>query len=263
MSKGIITLITDFGLKDHFVGVMKGVIKNINPDVDIVDISHGIPAHDIPRAALMLRDSYRYFPAGTVHVVVVDPGVGSERKPIAVEALGHRFVGPDNGVFTYIYDEAPEYRVFGISNAEYMLRDISSTFHGRDIFSPVAAHLSKGLSPEELGAELSTVVTFTVNRPLIDGDVIRGRVNYIDGFGNLATNIPDRLLNEGVVVEVCGVEIEGIKSSYGDVGKGELLAVIGGAGYLEISANSARASEVLGLGDEESGKIEVVVKLRK
>ncbi len=263
MSRGLITLITDFGLSDHFVGVMKGVIKTINPAVEIVDVCHDIPPHDIARAALMLSDSYRYFPPDTIHVVVVDPGVGSTREPVAVRAMEHVFVGPDNGVFTYIYEEAPEYRACGIRNRELMLRDVSSTFHGRDIFSPVAAHISKGLDLSELGPEIKKVAKLEVQRPLRRGDEIVGRVSYIDGFGNVVTNIPGEMIEGEARIEICGAVLVGVKSSYADVRRGEMLAIIGGSGYLEISANRARASDELRITDQARSGVEVVVKLLK
>jgi S-adenosylmethionine hydrolase len=243
--KRIITLTTDFGLKDHYVGVMKGVILSINPDVIIVDITHEIPPQDIFRASFTLRNFYRYFPPGTIHIVVVDPEVGSGRKPIALEADNHIFVGPDNGIFTFIYSEVKSVKPFKISSSKYTLPEVSSTFHGRDIFAPVAAHLSLGLSIEWLGKKVKEPVKLPINEPEVSDGKIAGEVIYIDSFGNLVTNIPDYLVKPKSWVYIGDEVIKGISKSYADVPKGELLAVIGSGGFVEISVNQGSASELI------------------
>jgi S-adenosylmethionine hydrolase len=241
----IITLTTDFGLKDHYIGAMKGVILSINPDALIADITHEIPPHDVFRGAFVLRNFYRYFPQGTVHAVVVDPGVGSGRKPIAVEADKNIFVGPDNGVFTFVYRESKSVSVFEISNPKYILPSVSFTFHGRDIFAPVAGHLSLGVSIEDLGKKLKKPVLLPVKEPKVGREEIIGEVIYIDSFGNLVTNIPANLIEPESRVHIGKRIIRGISKSYADVREGEILAIIGSSGFLEISVNRGRASDVI------------------
>ena len=247
--KRIITLTTDFGIKDHYVGAMKGVILSINPDALIVDITHEISPHDVMKGAFVLRNFYRYFPEGTIHVVVVDPGVGGQRKPIAVEADGNVFIGPDNGVFTFAYLKSRSFKVIEISNPRYILADVSSTFHGRDIFAPVAGYVSMGTQLEDLGKEIRNPVKLPVREPQIRGNEIIGEVIYTDHFGNLATNIPHDLVKPGSKIYIGKNIIKGISRSYSEVPEGELLAIIGSSGFLEVSVNQGRASDVVDLGD--------------
>ncbi|HEX3033997.1 MAG TPA: SAM-dependent chlorinase/fluorinase [Thermodesulfobacteriota bacterium] len=247
--KRIITLTTDFGVKDHYVGVMKGVILSINPDALIVDITHEIPPHDVLKGAFTLRNFYRYFPEGTIHVVVIDPGVGSQRKPVAVEAEGNIFVGPDNGVFTFVYSGSKSFKVIEISNPIYTLADVSSTFHGRDIFAPVAGYISMGAPIEDLGKEVWSPVKLPIKEPQIRGNEIIGEVVYTDHFGNLVTNIPHDLVKSGSKIYIGKDMIKGISRSYSEVPEGELLAIIGSSGFLEISVNQGRASDMIDLGD--------------
>lgn len=237
----IITLTSDFGLADHYVGSMKGVILGINSDVVIVDISHEIPKYDIVRAALLIGNFYAYFPKDTIHVVVVDPGVGSERKPIAIESEQGIFVGPDNGVFSLILEQ--ECSVYDISNPDFMLKDISSTFHGRDIFAPAAAHLSRGADINQIGGELSSPKLISINKPQVLESEIIGEVIYKDSFGNLITNIPGEMINEESQIIIDDHIIDTVASSYNDVSSGDVLAIIGSSGFLEIAVNQGSASE--------------------
>lgn len=237
----IITLTSDFGLADHYVGSMKGVILGINNDVVIVDISHEIPKYDIVRAALLIGNFYAYFPKDTIHVVVVDPGVGSERKPIAIESEQGIFVGPDNGVFSLILEQ--ECSVYDISNPDFMLKDISSTFHGRDIFAPAAAHLSRGADINQIGGELSSPKLISINKPQVLESEIIGEVIYKDSFGNLITNIPGEMINEESQIIIDDHIIDTVASSYNDVSSGDVLAIIGSSGFLEIAVNQGSASE--------------------
>jgi S-adenosylmethionine hydrolase len=253
--KCIITLTTDFGLKDHYVGAMKGVILSINSDALVTDVTHEIPPHDVFNGAFTLRNFYRYFPEGTIHVVVIDPGVGGKRKPIAVKADKNIFVGPDNGVFTFIYSESNSVKVFEISNPRYILANLSSTFHGRDIFAPAAAHLSLNVPIEDLGERVKKPVKLPIKEPEIRENEIIGEVIYVDRFGNLVTNIPDYLSKPGSKIYVGKNIIKSISGSYSDVPKGELLAVIGSSGFLEISVNQGRASDVIGV---EKGTVVVL-----
>lgn len=251
----IITLTTDFGLKDHYVGAMKGVILSINPAARIIDISHEIPPHDIFKGAFTLRNFYRYFPKETIHVAVVDPGVGSTRKAIALEVDGNIFVGPDNGVFTFIYRESKSYSIYEIKNPKYILSDISFTFQGRDIFAPVAAHLSLGVSVGDLGKRLRKPVELPIKESEVRRDEIIGEVIYIDSFGNLVTNIPAELVKSGSRIYIGKRIIKGLSKSYADVIKGKLLAIVGSSGFLEISVNRGRACDVIKVNDELRVKI--------
>lgn len=190
MQKRIITLTTDFGLKDPFVGIMKGVIMSINPDAHVIDITHNISRHNIFEASQTLLMSYRYFPRDTIHVVIVDPGVGSDRRPILVMMGDYYFIGPDNGVFTPIYEEVKDsLTVIQLTSIHYFMPVKGSTFHGRDIFAPVAAWLSKGIDTSRLGEEITDYVKIPSIKPTIEGKTIKGNVITIDVFGNAITNI--------------------------------------------------------------------------
>jgi len=224
---------------------MKGVIYSINPDAIITDITHEIPAHDIFSAAFTLRSFVSYFPKETINIVVVDPGVGSSRKPIALEADEKFFVGPDNGVFTFVILESKSIRAYEISNPEYFLPVVSFTFHGRDIFAPVAAHLSLGVSIEDLGERLLDPFKLEIKEPEIVEEEIIGDVIYEDTFGNLITNIPGSLVDSDSLFYVCDIEINGVSKSYSEASEGELLAVIGSSGFLELSVNQGRASDLI------------------
>ena len=241
-----ITLLTDFGNTDYFVGAMKGTILSVNPRAIVVDITHSIPAHDIEAAAFNLLSCYRAFPAGTVHVAVVDPGVGSERRPILVHAGDYMFVGPDNGIFSYVYDLEPDCRIFQITSAQYFRQPVSATFHGRDIFAPVAAEVLGGLTPRRLGKLIRDPVRL---KPLQAGPwkngKLRGRVIHIDHFGNCITNITRTDFQGASRLEVAGKTIKSFQNFYAAAGKHRLMGVWGSAGFLEIVANQASASKLL------------------
>ena len=240
---GIITLTTDFGAGDHYAGVMKGVIAGINPSATVIDITHGIGAYNIAEAAFKLYASYSYFPEGTVHVAVVDPGVGSVRKAIAAGAGGYLFVGPDNGVFSMIFDKCGVDRIVEITSPAFMLPKVSSTFHGRDIFAPAAAHLSKGAALEDLGDGLSSCERLDIPKPLDGGEVITGRAIYADRFGNIVTNIPGSVITNSAGVRAGDVTINSVSANYSDGKEGELIVLAGSSGFLEISVNKGSAYE--------------------
>ncbi|MGQ0793188.1 MAG: SAM hydrolase/SAM-dependent halogenase family protein [Deltaproteobacteria bacterium] len=244
----IITLTTDFGIKDHYAGSMKGAALSVNPGATIVDITHEIPKFDILCGAFSLGECCRHFPKGTIHIAVVDPGVGSARKPIAVDADGDIFIGPDNGIFTFILREAKRRRAFEISNPKFMSSSVSQTFHGRDIFAPAAAHISLGAGIEDLGGIVEKTAEISIPKPRIRGGEILGEVIYTDSFGNLVTNIPSIAIPRGARIYAgdSPALIEGVSKSYAEVGRGELLAIIGSGGFLEISVNQGRASDVIG-----------------
>jgi len=233
-----LTLLTDFGTADYYVGAVKGAILSVNPNVPIVDITHEIPAQDIEAGAFMLLAAHETFPAGTIHVAVVDPGVGSTRRPIVVTANNQFFVGPDNGIFTYVCDRAPSHKTFHVTADKYFRSDPSSTFHGRDIFAPVAAALSTGVAPEQFGPLINDEVRLpSLETPL--------RIIHIDRFGNCVTNIT-RERFEGESLTVDGRTITAFRKFYGEASEGEIFAIWGSAGFLEISINGGSAAQVLG-----------------
>jgi S-adenosylmethionine hydrolase len=265
----IITLTTDFGLEDAYVGIVKGVMLAVSPAATIVDISHGVDPGDIARAAYLLETAYGFFPAGTVHVVVVDPGVGSERRIVAVEMNGHRFLAPDNGVLTGVLTERGEGTAVSVENPRYFLSPVSRTFHGRDIFAPVAAHLSKGLNLGDLGppADVGSLVRFDRSAPVVDPPHgIAGSVMAVDRFGNLITNVRERDLSEicggagscELEIEVHGRTIHGLSAAYASVAPGEPLAILGSSGRLEISINGGNAGEVFSAGPGKEIRVAAV-----
>jgi S-adenosyl-L-methionine hydrolase (adenosine-forming) len=253
-NRPIVTLTTDFGLNDHFVGTMKGVILNICPEAEIVDISHAVQAFDVLDGALAIAQSYAQFPAGTVNMVVVDPGVGSARRPIIVAADRHYFVAPDNGVLSLVYAREERLRVYHVSADHYFLQPVSTTFHGRDIFSPVAAWLAKGVDPGKFGEEITDFVRFNLPRPKpVDANTIKGIVLKADRFGNLVTNftpedLPGLFQDPRPVFKIAVGQREVAKmcSSYVEGQPNELFGILGSMGYLEIAANRASAAQLAG-----------------
>jgi len=246
----IITLLTDFGTSDIFVGVMKGVILNINPGITIIDITHEIEHQDVISGAFLLGSTYCYFPEGTVHLIVVDPGVGSARRAIAIETEHYYFVAPDNGSLSYVLSEETVKIAVELSNSDYFLPEISDTFHGRDIFAPVAAHISGGIPLEYLGDNVADLVKFPILAPQISADRIMGSVVYIDRFGNLITNISKAVFERtggerNFVISVKDRRINQIKRAYAEVPVGELLSIFSSFGNLEIAVNGGSAAKIL------------------
>jgi len=254
--RSIITITTDFGNTDHYVGAMKGVILSINPGAIIVDITHEVEHYNIFQAAFVIRNIMDYFPENTVHLVVVDPGVGSNRRPIAVEAYGSIFVGPDNGIFSFVYSESEEYRVFEIENADYMHKSVSNTFHGRDIFAPAAAKLSMTNAIDEIGREVIDPVTCGLDKPIVSDRKIFGSILYVDSFGNLVTNISSDLVSGIPTIRIGERTIYGVSQSYSESKKGEILAIKGSSGFIEISVNQGRASDYFEI---KNLKIEILI----
>ena len=249
----IITLSTDFGLEDAYVGIVKGVILSINPSATIVDISHSIPPQDVVRAAYMIDAAYPYFPCGTVHLVIVDPGVGSDRGVVAVELSGHLFLAPDNGSLTEVLANGDFKRAVRVEESTHFLNPVSRTFHGRDIFAPVAARLSVGLDPGALGpcVEYETLMRLRLSQPIFaEAHEIVGAIVAVDRFGNLITNIRERDLSGldnrndacGLTVEVGTRLIQGISESYSSIPQGQPLAIVGSTGRLEVSVNCGNAA---------------------
>jgi hypothetical protein len=254
----IITLTTDFGLSDGFVGMMKGVMLGINPNATIVDITHDITPQNIEQGAFLFANAFRYFPVNTIHVVIVDPGVGSARRPIAAQTGETIFVAPDNGVLTMALESLkPLPRVVHLNRAEYWRARVSHTFHGRDLFAPVAAHLSLGVPLESLGDPVNDWVRLSNYLAVWRaGNEIVGRIVHIDRFGNAITNIGEEMVmamnRTQVEVSVRGKMLHGIRSTYAMVRQGEAIALISSSGHLEIGVREGNAAQVLGLrlGDE-------------
>lgn len=253
MADPIITLTTDFGTSDHLVGTMKGVILNINPAARIVDINHSVVPFDLLDGALSISSAYNFFPARTVHVVIVDPGVGTDRRPILVSAGNQFFVAPDNGVLSMIY-ERESCTVRHITAEHYFLTPVSPTFHGRDVFAPTAAWLSKTFQTDAFGEVVTEFVRFTLPKAKANGQAIKGVVLRVDAFGNLMTNltaenIPAAVLQGGPIrLAVNGKQVGQFARTFAAVNPGEPIAVLGSAGYVEIAVNRGNAARSLGVG---------------
>jgi S-adenosylmethionine hydrolase len=248
----VITLLTDFGIRDGYPGVMKGVIWKIAPDVQIADISHSIMPQNIYQGALALARTAPFFPPGTIHVAVVDPGVGTERRPIGLHLGEYYFIGPDNGLFTLVIENAKakstRIQVVHLDQSKYWLPEISRVFHGRDIFAPSAAHLARGVALEELGTIINDPICFPIVRPQsIQSEGLRGQIIEIDNFGNLSTNInsTDLLPMGEVSVFIAGQRIDGLVNTFGDRPIGTLIALYGTSHDLIISIVNGDAAHTL------------------
>ncbi len=252
MSDPVITLTTDYGTSDHLVGTLKGVILKINPDAIIVDLNHHVMPYDVLDGALSIGATYRYFPPRTIHVVVVDPGVGTERRPLLVSAEQHYFVAPDNGVLSTVYEKETNLVVRHITAEHYFLNPVSNTFHGRDIFAPAAARLSKAFQTEAFGEEISDFVRFSLPKPKPAHNALKGVVLRVDHFGNLMTNftvadLPPELVARGnMKLLLAGKEIRQLAQAYAQGNPGEPFAILGSSGFLEISVNKGNAARTLG-----------------
>ncbi len=262
----IITLTTDYGGRDAFAASVKGVILKINPQAQIIDISNEITPQDIWEAAFTLKSAYSHFPKGTVHLAVVDPGVGSGRRPIIVVTESYYFVGPDNGLFSLIYQEAERLRVHHITSTHYFLPNPGPTFHGRDVFAPVAGWLAKGIPSGNFGEEITDYTKLNIPLPKVSGKNIEGNVVHIDRFGNLITNITHKniqpLMAEGVdlssaLVTIAGKEIKGLKKFYAEAAPGEPGAIVNSSGALEIFLYRQNARTVLGIKRGEAVRLTI------
>jgi S-adenosyl-L-methionine hydrolase (adenosine-forming) len=253
----LITLLTDFGTCDYFVSALKGVILNSNPRARIVDITHDIPPQDVEAAAFTLLAVYSAFGAGTIHLVVVDPGVGSSRRPILIQTRDHFFVGPDNGIFSYVCDQQVKLgtppQIFHLTNQEYFRHPVSATFNGRDVFAPVAAALSQGVAPRALGSQVANIVRLSSLRPETSRDGrIKARIIHIDHFGNCITNITQEELSaemiaRGAKLQVAGKRVKSFRSYFAEqtVSRDKVFAIWGSAGFLEIAASNDSAARLL------------------
>ena len=254
MANALITLTTDYGTDDHLVGTLKGVILKINPDVTIVDITHRVPPFDLLDGALTIGAAYAYFPPKTIHVVVVDPGVGTERRPLLVSGQNQYFIAPDNGVLSVVYEREENFVVRHANAEHYYLQPLSKTFHGRDLFAPVAAWLSKGYQSASMGEEITDFKRFALPKPKdADGD-LKGVVLRIDSFGNLITNfreqdLPGASENGGAIkLHVGPHTVSRLVETFANGNAGEPIAYFGSSGYLEIAVNKGSASKTMSIG---------------
>lgn len=242
----VIALLTDFGSKDYFVGAMKGAILSVNPDASIIDITHEIERHNIASADFTLRSCYTDFPKKTIFIAVVDPGVGSDRRAILVETDDYFFIAPDNGLLSFIFNSADDFRAFEITKNDYLAGEISRTFHGRDIFAPAAAHLSKGVDAAHFGAEIHDFVRFnTINPTRRSNGDLEARIIHIDCFGNMITNLREQDLPEKFIIEVGDRHISKFQKHFSEAKMSEVFMIFGSAGYLEIVAYKDSAAEFL------------------
>jgi S-adenosylmethionine hydrolase len=248
----IITLTTDYGTNDHLVGAMKGVILKIQPEAQIVDINHSVLPYDVLDGALCIGAAYRYFPARTVHLVVVDPGVGTPRRPIIATINNQYFVAPDNGVLSVVYGREDPILVHHITSEHYFLRPVSATFHGRDIFAPVAAWLTKNWQTEAFGEAVEDFIKFALPRPKTQQGMLRGAVLRVDTFGNLMTNfaledLPEAMRRPGAIsMSVGGKPVKKLVETFADGPVNEAVALLGSSGFIEIALNKGNAAAALG-----------------
>ncbi len=254
MTNPIITLTTDYGMNDHLVGTLKGAILKINPDAQIVDITHQVAPFDLLEGALAIASAYPYFPPRTIHVVVVDPGVGTERRPLLVSGQNQYFLAPDNGVLSGVYEKEHPVLVRHITSEHYFAQPVSKTFHGRDVFAPVAAWLSKSWQPGSMGEEITDFKRFAMPRPKEADGLMKGLVLKVDVFGNLLTNFrtedltPESLEKGAVSLQVGSHAVTRLVPTFAHGKTGEAIAYIGSSGYLEIAVNKGNASKTLGIG---------------
>ena len=251
----LIALTTDFGFSDPWVGIMKGVIASRAPGVPVVDVTHGVPPQDVLAGALVLQHAAPYFPPGTIHVAVVDPGVGGPRHPVCVDTGAALFVGPDNGLLSLAAPSGSVKRIVHLTDERWLLPKRSTTFHGRDVFAPAAATLATGTPPEALGPEVTDLTRLVIPTPVSDPDGLRGEIIYIDHFGNLVTNVSEAALaafpRERLSISIADARLGGVATSYEAVAPGDLVAVVNSWGLLEIAVRegSARAALAARVGD--------------
>lgn len=242
----MIVLLTDFGTQDYFIGAMKGAILSISKGANIVDITHDIPPQDIRSGSFTLRACYRDFPHKTIFVAVVDPGVGSNRRAILVETADYYFIAPDNGLLSFIFSEASNFRVYQLENEKFFKHPISRTFHGRDIFAPVAAHLSNGIKANKFGNETQDFVCFKENKPQkVSDKEIEAEIIHIDRFGNLITNLTQNDLSENFTLSINGKTINKFQDFFAQAKKNEMFVLLGSTGFLEVAAFQDSAAQLL------------------
>jgi len=263
MREPIVTLLTDFGTKDHYVGSMKGVILKVNPHCSLIDITHEISPQDIFEGAFVLANAYSYFPEGTVHLAVVDPEVGGKRDPILIVTDRYFFVGPDNGLLSFALQKEKVRGAYALSEKRFHLSEVSPTFHGRDIFAPVAGHLTLGISPKAFGKRIDSWKRLEFPRPVFKEKRLKGEVIHIDSFGNLITNIDRKTFiqfvrNRPFLIQVGKKRIKDLRSAYWEGKRGEAIAHFGSIGLLEISVREGSAQK--GLNIEKGNPIKVQLR---
>ena len=263
MARPVVALLTDFGTRDHYVGALKGVVLNVCPDATLVDIGHDIPAHDVMAGALELDACYRYFPHGTIFLVVVDPGVGSARRGIAADIGDYRLVAPDNGVLSAVFREAPPKKVVELTERKYSRPTISRTFEGRDRFAPAAGFLAKGVAMVSLGKAITNYHSIDLPRPVVTGVELNGEVVRVDRFGNLISNIDRKAFEQfagagEIAVVAGGRDVPRIVATYADAPAGELCALFGSTDHLEIAINAGDAAASLRLDRGAAIKVRLV-----
>lgn len=260
MERPTIVLLTDFGNEDNFVGIMKGVIKKISPTSDVIDLTHSINPQNLKQAAFILSVSVKYFPQNTIFISIVDPGVGSSRNSIAVKTKDYTFISPDNGTLSYVMQQYTPLGVYSITNSDFFLSQVSATFHGRDIYAPLAAHLANGLDIEKVGERISPISLITLSEPkcFIDNQNIwHGEVMHIDRFGNIMTSLKAKTMNIEAthfskqdlnwIFETGNIQIRYLSQTFSDVNVGNFLAYVGSFGYIEIGKRDGSASDILQL----------------
>ena len=256
MAQRLVTITSDFGVSDHYVGTIKGVILTINPDAHVVDLCNAVQSFDILDGALTIAQSYRYFPSNTIHLVVVDPGVGTQRRPILVVTERHMFIAPDNGVLSLVYEREERISVRHITSDHYFLQPTSATFHGRDVFAAIAGYLSKGMEVSKFGEEITDYVRFSAPKPkAVDAQTIKGVVLKVDKFGNLVTNITPKELPQlfgdtppAFKATVGRATVTSMKQAYAQGNQGEVFALLNSMGFLEIASNRGSAAQLAGAG---------------
>lgn len=263
MARPTVALLTDFGTRDHYAGTLKGVILTICPEATLVDIGHDVPAHDVTAGAFELSACYRYFPHGTIFLVVVDPGVGSSRRGIAADVGDFKFVAPDNGVLSAVFRESPPKKVVELTERKYALPTVSRTFEGRDRFAPAAAHLAKGVALLSLGRTISNYHVLDLPRPVASGADLTGEVVRVDRFGNLITNIDRRAFDQfagkrSLAVDLGGREVPRIVATYAEAPPQALCALFGSTDHLEVAINGGDASSALGVGRGTAVTVRIV-----
>jgi S-adenosylmethionine hydrolase len=258
-----VALLTDFGTRDHYAGTLKGVVLSVCPETTLVDIAHDIPAHDVMAGALELAACYRYFPHGTIFLVVVDPGVGSARRGIAADIGDYKFVAPDNGVLSAVFLESPPKKVVELTERKYALPTVSRTFEGRDRFAPAAGFLAKGIALVSLGKGTANFHSIELSRPAVTTEAITGEVIRVDRFGNLITNIDRKAFEHfaagrSIAVEVGGNDIPRVVAAYADAPPGELCALFGSTDHLEVAVNAGDAAAKLRLARGAAASVRLV-----
>lgn len=255
----IIALLTDFGTQDYFVGAMKGAILTINPAAQIIDITHEIAPQSIKSASFTLLSCYKNFPEKSIFVAVVDPGVGSDRRAILVETDKYYFIAPDNGLLSFVFEETEISRVFEFTNKKYFAEDVSQTFHGRDVFAPVAAHLSNGVAASSFGKEIKDFIRLEVARPrFVAADEMEAEIIHIDRFGNLITNLKRENLPKNFYLVIGNKKLDNLKNFYAEANTGEIFMIFGSAGFLEIVAFQMSAKSLLNAESGQKFKIKLI-----